>query len=98
MTKLRPAYVFLAVGVALIFGWFYWYEYRPSKVSEECAAHVTELSRFQSFTTDAGWIEDWTSICTSTGGPRHFHQSMVRGDEEKAERDAFVEPKNALDE
>lgn len=35
--KLKPAYVYLAVGVALILGWFYWYEYRPTQARSECS-------------------------------------------------------------
>lgn len=86
--KFKPAYVYLAVGVALILGWFYWSDYRPTKISEECAAHVTERSRQQEGDRGAGWIEDWTEICAAAGGPEQFVQAVRRGDEEKAERDA----------
>ena len=47
MTKLRPAYVYLAVGVALILGWFYWYEYRPSEATSECAKWAADTAKQQ---------------------------------------------------
>ena len=45
MSKLKPAYLYITVGVALILGWFYWYEYRPMQVRIKCAEEALDKAR-----------------------------------------------------
>lgn len=33
----QSALVIAAVILILVFGWFYWYEWRPSQIRKECA-------------------------------------------------------------
>ena len=76
MTKLRPAYVYLAVGVALILGWFYWYEYRPEQIRKECAAYIIAIAQSQ------GWYDEirtMQNMCEDVGGAGDFWDAAQRG-------------------
>lgn len=88
MSKIKPSYVYLLSAIGLILGWFYWFEYRPAKISEACSAYVAEASRNQGGDRDASWIKDWASVCTAVGGPKEFQESFDRGEKMKAESQA----------
>lgn len=74
--NLKPAYVYLAVGVALILGWFYWYEYRPEQIRKECAAFVTRVA------ANAGTgngLSGYQSLCADAGGIANFRDAFQKG-------------------
>ena len=73
MTKLKPAYVYLAVGVALILGWFYWYEYRPEQLRERC---TEELLKWSDNETTNDWVRDWAGVCADAGGALNFNAAI----------------------
>lgn len=75
--KLKPAYVYLAVGVALILGWFYWYEYRPSELRRLCAMNlIAEQYAQRDKTFD---VKHWTQICVEAGGAENFYDAFQKG-------------------
>lgn len=76
MSKLKPAYVYLAVGVVLILGWFYWYEYRPEQIRKECAAFMTGIA------ANAGTgngLSGYQSLCADAGGIANFRDAFQKG-------------------
>lgn len=76
MTKLKPAYVYLAVAVALIMGWFYWYEYRPEQIRQECAASLIESAASQGRYEG---IRTAQNMCEDAGGVSNFLDAVERG-------------------
>lgn len=73
MTKLNPVYVYLAVGVALIMGWFYWNEYRPMQVKEYCTEEL--LKRLDKDKPD-DWVRSWAVVCIDAGGPDNVNAAV----------------------
>lgn len=76
MTKLRPAYVYLAVGVALIMGWFYWYEYRPEQIRQECAASLIESAASQGRYEGIRTVQN---MCEDAGGVSNYWDAVAKG-------------------
>lgn len=81
MTKLKPAYVYLAVAVALILGWFYWYEYRPSEIRKFCAMNLIAETYENNSNTEKFDIKRWTEICVEAGGSENFYKAIAVGTE-----------------
>lgn len=79
MSKLKPAYVYLAVGVALILGWFYWYEYRPAEKRRFCAMHLIAELYANDPKRESFDIKIWTEICVEAGGPENFDKARKLG-------------------
>lgn len=87
--QIKSGYVFFAMFTSLLAGGFYWYEYRPAMVRQECSTFVIErLLRLADSDEPARWIENWTAICVSAGGPEPFVKSIKAGDAEAAKRNS----------
>jgi hypothetical protein len=82
MTKLKPAYSCLAVGVALIMGWFYWYEYRPEQIRKECAAIMTEIAAKAG---SSKGLSTYQNMCADAGGIANFRDAFQKGMREKVD-------------
>jgi|GEM_PF-3523577 len=96
--NLKPAYAYLAVGVALILGWFYWYEYRPEQIRKECAALVLEI--YPNAYGNYRRIRTIQNVCEDAGGAFEFRDAKAR--EARAvvaypENEAFPEDAEALE-
>ena len=86
MTKIRPAYVYLAVGVALIMGWFYWYEYRPEQIRQEseqirqeCAVFVSERAAAAAAAMPVRELSIVQNMCEDAGGKSNFMDAIGKG-------------------
>lgn len=80
--KLKPTYVYLAVAVTLILGWFYWSEYRPMKIRIACSEYALEKAMDQwvrhygsnpdrSYSGDVR--QDYYSFCLDEAGLERHH-------------------------
>ena len=74
--NLKPAYLYITVGVALISGWFYWYEYRPEQIRKECAAYLIEIAQSQG---RYDGIRTLQNMCEDVGGAGDFWDAAQRG-------------------
>lgn len=93
--KSKLTIAFVASVASLLLGGFYWYEYRPAKLKQECSIFVTERSRLHNDIDDyAKWINDWTAVCVNTGGRESFVKSIKSGDTKAAKRKAAADADN----
>jgi hypothetical protein len=78
MNHLKPAYVYLATGVALILGGFYWFEWRPERIRTLCAMNLIHDQYAQN--GSGGFdIKYWTDVCVQAGGSENFYEARDEG-------------------
>lgn len=78
MTKIRPAYAYIAVGIALIMGWFYWTEVRPHAIAKDCAINILE---FRTKNRDPNVVDSMLVLCRHAGGYSEFEDALKRRDQ-----------------
>lgn len=37
LPKINAKFILILVGLVLVVGWFYWYEWRPAKIRQDCS-------------------------------------------------------------
>ena len=65
MKRMKPAYAYLAVCVALMMGWFYWFELRPERIRNECAIKMLKRAKERDSSVDVA--EKMISFCIKAG-------------------------------
>jgi hypothetical protein len=66
MRKIQIRWATLITFIILLSGWWYWYEYRPQKIREDCARWMTHIgygadSNEQKSCEYAGGLNAWKS-------------------------------------
>ena len=77
----------LVTFVMLLSGWWYWYEYRPSRIKEDCAQYMARVSAATAGSPDIQETGDaylkiinhMQQACTDAGGPSNFESALKGG-------------------
>ena len=77
----------LIVFTVLLSGWWYWYEYRPNKIKEDCAQYMARVSAATAGNPDIKEtgdaylkiIRQMQQACTDAGGPENFEKALEGG-------------------
>lgn len=94
MTKFRPTCGYLVVGVALILGWFYWAEWRPEKIRQECATLLTEIAQKSG---QYGGIRTLQNMCEDAGGVSNFLDAAEKGMAQNSLPDEALPAENVVE-
>lgn len=87
MRKFDVRWATLIVFTALLSGWWYWYEYRPTQIEEDCAQYTARVSAAVvgnqdvrlSGDTHLKIIEHMQEACENAGGASEFETALKRG-------------------
>jgi hypothetical protein len=81
MRKFDVRWASLIAFIVLLLGWWYWYEYRPNKIREDCAQMV--LISLSAFKSDVGGLERDGPIvqkyCEAAGGSEAWTEALKQG-------------------
>ena len=72
-SKFDVRWATLITSIVLLLGWWYWYEYRPQKIREDCARWMTHIgldadSRQQKSCEYAGGLSAWRDALDENHG------------------------------
>jgi hypothetical protein len=81
MKRLDARWATLITFVVMLLGWWYWYEYRPQKIREECAQLAINGNVFS--TGDIAKLDRWGGIvlryCEAAGGVDAWTIAIKKG-------------------
>ena len=87
MKKFDVRWATLITFIALLSGWWYWYEYRPQKIKEECAQFTTVATAAN--LEDSGnqasgdaflkVADQFQKACIDAGGVANFKNALDAG-------------------
>jgi len=89
MKKFDVRWATLITFIVLLLGRWYWYEYRPSKIREDCAQYMARVSAATAGNPDIKEtgdaylkiIRQMQQACTDAGGPSNFESALQGGQE-----------------
>ena len=66
MKRFDVRWATLITFIVMLLGWWYWYEYRPQKIREECTKYAIEVvpidvATYQKQCVDIGGVENFKS-------------------------------------
>lgn len=73
MTKIKTTCAFVGAIVALTLACFYWYEYRPAQLREQCTEELLKRSDNEK---PNDWVRGWAKVCVDAGGPDNFNAAI----------------------
>ena len=87
MRKFDVRWATLIVFTALLSGWWYWYEYRPIQIEEDCAQYTARVSAAVVGNQDVRMsgevhlkiVEHMQQACENAGGAAAFENALKRG-------------------
>ena len=89
MRKIDIPWAALITCTVLLLGWWYWYEYRPQTIKEDCAQYMARVSAATAGNPDIKEtgdaylkiIRQMQQACTDAGGPSNFESALQGGQE-----------------
>lgn len=87
MKKFDVRWATLIAFIFLLTGWWYWYEYRPNEIKEDCAQYTAKVSAAVVGNQDIRMsgdayfkiMDQMKQDCTAAGGPEKFEKALKRG-------------------
>lgn len=87
MKKFDVRWATLIVFTALLSGWWYWYDYRPNEIKEDCAQYTARVSAAVVGNPDVRMsgevhlkiIEHMQQACENAGGAAEFEKALKDG-------------------
>lgn len=87
MKKFDVRWATLIAFIVLLTGWWYWYEYRPIQIEEDCAQYTARVSAAVVGNQDVRLsgdahlkiIEHMQEACEDAGGAAAFENALKRG-------------------
>ncbi len=87
MNKSYFKWAALATLIILALGWWYWYEYRPEQIKQDCAQYMARVSAATAGSPDIDETGDaylkilnhMQLACEDAGGAANFENSLQAG-------------------
>lgn len=87
MKKFDVRLATLIAFILLLSGWWYWYEYRPNEIKEDCAQYTARVSAAMAGSPDMRIsgdahlkiIQHMQEACENAGGSENFEKALKRG-------------------
>ena len=87
MKKFDVRWATLIVFTALLSGWWYWYDYRPNEIKEDCAQYIARVSAAVVGNPDVRMsgevhlkiVEHMQQACENAGGAVEFENALKEG-------------------
>ena len=94
MKKFDVRWATLITFIVLLSGWWYWYEYRPTQIEEDCAEYTARVSAAVVGNQDVRMsgevhlkiIEHMQQACENAGGAAAFEKALKDGQRQNEDK------------